>query len=109
MLLSGRKKTEDTKKNKMLLSRVNESPIDFVIVKNAKGGVSQNEAVETQTFGFISSFEKSAAAEGFPSLDFVAEIIFNDRIRKEDDGVVLAVENCVQDEFLTVIENIELK
>ena len=62
--------------------------------------------MEAQTSGFINKFGSSADGENSAIQAQVIEKIITDKIRKEVDKIVMAIENRVHDAILTAFDNV---
>ena len=92
--------------NKRQLSQSKETLNDFVIGNDTIADAVKIETLEPQTNGFADSFGTFTFGVISSSQDQVFEKNIVDKINKEVDYVVVAVENRLHDAILTAIDNV---
>ena len=80
-----------------------------MIGNNTNGDVAENETAEPQTAGLVNNFGGSIVGENSLNHDQIIERNFADRIRKEVDSAVTAVENRVQGAILSAMDNVVIQ
>ena len=79
---------------------------DFVIGKNSQIGVVSNEIAGPQNDDLLNSLESETPGENSASPSQVIKRKITNKVRKEIDSVVAAIENWVHDAILTAMDDL---